>query len=106
MSMTGNNSAFPVFREVQRDDAGEPKNTGLTAREYAAIKLRLPDSGTDWLDVMIRKANRDQFIERGMIALILGTDIEGAYEIKQPDHALAMKFCTDVFDTILETREK
>ena len=27
---------------------------GLTARQYAAIQLRVPDSGEDWLDRMIR----------------------------------------------------
>jgi hypothetical protein len=30
---------------------------GMTLREYAAIKLKVPDSGTDWLDDMIRKSN-------------------------------------------------
>lgn len=33
----------------------------MTIRQYAAIKLRVPDSGTDWLDEMIRKSNRDYF---------------------------------------------
>lgn len=31
---------------------------GLSKRQYAAIHLRVPDSGTDWLDKMIRKAQR------------------------------------------------
>jgi hypothetical protein len=31
--------------------------TGMTLRQYAAIKLKVPDSGTDWLDEMIVKAN-------------------------------------------------
>jgi len=30
---------------------------GMTLRQYAAIKLKVPDSGTDWLDDMIRKSN-------------------------------------------------
>jgi hypothetical protein len=34
---------------------------GMTLRQYAAIKLRVPESGTDWLDDMIRKSNRDHF---------------------------------------------
>lgn len=29
---------------------------GITAREYAAIALRVPDSGTPWLDEMITKS--------------------------------------------------
>lgn len=36
---------------------------GMSMREYAAIQLRVPDSGTDWLDAMIRAArSRDVFI--------------------------------------------
>jgi hypothetical protein len=31
---------------------------GMTLRQYAAIKLRVPDSGTDWLDDMIREGRR------------------------------------------------
>lgn len=31
-------------------------HAGLTAREYAAIHLRCPKSGTDWLDSMILTA--------------------------------------------------
>jgi len=37
---------------------GSPANLciGLTAREHAAIALRVPDSGEDWLDAMILKS--------------------------------------------------
>ena len=41
--------AFPLDRDVV--------NVGMTLRQYAAIKLKVPDSGTDWLDDMIRKSN-------------------------------------------------
>lgn len=30
---------------------------GLTAKEFAAIQLRSPTSGTEWLDKMIRESN-------------------------------------------------
>ena len=39
---------------------------GMTMRQYAAIKLRVPDSGTDWLDEMISKSLRDDFAARVM----------------------------------------
>ncbi len=32
---------------------------GMTLRQYAAIKLKVPNSGTDWLDEMIRTSLRD-----------------------------------------------
>ena len=39
---------------------------GMTLRQYAAIKLRVPNSGTDWLDEMIREARRDELAARAM----------------------------------------
>lgn len=42
---------------------------GLTARQYAAIKLRVPDSGDEWLDVMIRTSLRDEFAGKAMQAM-------------------------------------
>lgn len=41
-------------------DITEPKQSGMTLRQYAAIKLRVPNSGTDWLDEMIRTSLRDE----------------------------------------------
>lgn len=40
---------------------GEVTYEGMTLRQYAAIKLRVPESGDDWLDDMIRKSLRDEF---------------------------------------------
>ena len=34
---------------------------GMSLRAYAAIELRQPDIGIDWLDAMITKAKRDDF---------------------------------------------
>ncbi|MBN4841715.1 hypothetical protein, partial [Citrobacter braakii] len=34
------------------DDPSKP-HTQLTAKQYAALQLRVPKSGTDWLDAMI-----------------------------------------------------
>lgn len=31
---------------------------GMTLRQYAAIRLKVPNSGTDWLDEMIEEANK------------------------------------------------
>lgn len=43
---------------------------GLTAREYAAIALRVPDSGTPWLDEMISKARYLDNCNQAMAAVI------------------------------------
>lgn len=43
---------------------------GMSLREYAAIKLRVPDSGTDWLDAMIEKSLLNEFAGKALQALI------------------------------------
>mgnify|MGYP001263604257 CR=1 FL=1 len=35
--------------------------SGMSLKEYAAIHLKVPLSGTPWLDEMIQKARRDEF---------------------------------------------
>lgn len=56
MSATQDGSvpAFP------NDYMGDPAYDGLTARAYAAIRLRVPASGEAWLDAMIRQSVRDE----------------------------------------------
>lgn len=39
---------------------------GLTAQEHAAIQLRVPMSGTEWLDEMIRKRNRMDYAQAAL----------------------------------------
>jgi hypothetical protein len=48
---------------------GKPED-GMSLRQYAAIKLRVPESGTDWLDDMIRKSLRTDLAAKAMQALI------------------------------------
>lgn len=47
-------------------DITDPKNGGMTLRQYAAVKLRVPNSGTDWLDEMIRTSLRDDLAAKAM----------------------------------------
>lgn len=42
---------------------------GMSLRAYAAIKLRVPESGVDWLDDMIRRAKRDEFAGQALIGI-------------------------------------
>ena len=56
----------PAFPHTLR---GHPIETGMTLRQYAAIKLRVPNSGTDWLDEMIRQSLRDELAKVAMNAL-------------------------------------
>ncbi|MCG5259779.1 hypothetical protein EM868_09145 [Cupriavidus gilardii] len=52
---------------------------GLTVRQYAAIHLRIPDSGTAWLDDMIRKAQRDEFAAKAMQSILSNSDLVRQY---------------------------
>ena len=54
--------AFPV------QHAAIWQHHGMTLRQYAAIKLRVPNSGTDWLDEMIRESMRDDLAAKAMPA--------------------------------------
>lgn len=38
----------------------------LTRRQHAAIQLRVPESGEPWLDDMIRRARRVDFVKAAM----------------------------------------
>ncbi len=44
---------------------------GMTLRQYAAIKLRIPASGTDWLDQMIEASLRDEMAAKAMPGLMV-----------------------------------
>ncbi len=43
---------------------------GMTLQEYAAIKLRVPNSGTDWLDEMIKERIRDDVAAKALQGML------------------------------------
>ena len=62
--------AFPIKGRVAFD-LELVQAEGMSLRQYAAIKLRVPDSGADWLDDMIRDARRmdyaGQALNKGVV---------------------------------------
>lgn len=52
--------AFPILAEQAADGWA---HCGVTLRQYAAIKLKVPDSGIDWLNEMIAKSRRLDALE-------------------------------------------
>jgi hypothetical protein len=61
--------AFPFAPHGQmhaRGGSWYAGSSGMTLRQYAAIKLKAPDSGTDWLDEMIRESLRAELAARAM----------------------------------------
>lgn len=47
---------------------------GMSQRVYAAIQLQVPNSGEEWLDEMIRKANRREAACAAMQGLLSNSD--------------------------------
>ena len=76
MTATHQDHAFPF---VEMNAEGQPTaiETGMTLRQYAAIKLRVPNSGTDWLDEMIRESMRDDLAAKAMMAFEIRGDNGG-----------------------------
>ena len=79
--------AFPC-ETVCADEHGEYRLPwqGMTLRQYAAIKLRVPNSGTDWLDEMIRESLRDDLAAKAMQGICAHHDTWGL-----PDAGIATK---------------
>jgi metal-responsive CopG/Arc/MetJ family transcriptional regulator len=46
----------------------------LSAREYAAIHLKVPNSGADWLDEMIETSLRNDLAAKAMQSYIADSD--------------------------------
>lgn len=67
MSKETGGPAFPAEEDVHYPSAIiTEKHQGMTLRQYAAIKLKAPDSGTDWLDEMINKSLRCELAAKAM----------------------------------------
>lgn len=87
-----------------------PPNTtaiygGLTERQYAAIELRVPDSGDEWLDDMIRAAQRDHFAAKAMQGYIIAARLNGWAEPNDYQAKQAAANAYMVADAMLAARE-
>jgi len=74
--MSNKNDGGPAFpRSTNRGDYDYLiDHPGMSLRAYAAIKLKVPDSGINWLDEMIIKSRRDDFAAKAMEAFIISCD--------------------------------
>jgi len=73
MSAANGGPAFPSKRRVMRagyfTNEFEPVD-GMSMRHYAAIALKVPDSGHDWLDAMIIESRRDDLAAKALPAVM------------------------------------
>jgi hypothetical protein len=69
--MKNNASAFPVRdRWDSGNESFDLEDPGMTLPQYAAIALRVPRSGDQELDDMIRESRRDDFMMKAMTGMM------------------------------------
>lgn len=67
--MTNPNDPYSAFTGLDQRNGQVIESVyarGLSAREHASIQLRVPNSGTPWLDEMIRASLRQEFAKAAM----------------------------------------
>jgi hypothetical protein len=74
--MSNNESAFPIIENRYGYDGEvlgiECTKPGMTLKEYAAIRLKVPRSGNEEIDGMIRESVRRGFAEKAVAGLLAG----------------------------------
>ncbi len=99
---TSHEPAFAAPREYFSDDFGNP--ACMNKRQYAAIKLRVPDSGEEWLDAMIRQSLRDEFAGKAMQAMLALAMTAPTPERAARAGELVSTIAYSTADTMLEAR--
>ena len=90
-----------AFPSIVSDPAFLRWEPGVTLRQYAAIKLRVPESGTDWLDDMIRKSNRDYFAAAALQGIISDASVPAS---SKKDGELVSRSAYQYADAMLKAR--
>jgi len=99
---TDGGSAFPDQGQRMEIDGkwNQDYSSGMSLRAYAAIHLRVPNSGIDWLDSMIRDAKRDELAGQALTGKCL----------KQADTWITVEkgalIAYEIADAMLAEREK
>lgn len=98
-----NEKDSPAFPSTGWDETGKYPGhfLGLTLRQYAAIKLKVPDSGIEWLDSLIRQSLRDELAGKamqGMLAQSCGTALRSEIMI-------GAKYAYSMADAMIKEKE-
>ena len=108
MSINDGAAAFPnsssrEFNSHQERYYEIPGRPGMSLRQYAAIKLREPNSGTDWLDDMIRESLRNEIAAKAMHQFLHGSVLPVGYNAEKDLKQLRL-ISYQVADAMLEER--
>ena len=104
---TQNSPAFPT-ENAKQIGTNSWHYEGMTLRQYAAIKLKVPDSGDEWLNYMIRKSLLNDFAANIMPSAIKElwdmAKAEGK-EHEKPVYELAAEFSYQSANAMLAAKE-
>ena len=75
--MSATKDGGPAFPIVAEDNIDTVFERGMSLRQYAAITLRVPESGLPWLDQMIERARRDDLAALTTHAEFLSDSLPG-----------------------------
>lgn len=92
--------AFPV-----PNDANVNNQEGMTLRQYAAIKLKVPDSGTDWLDDMIKTSLLDEFAGKAMPIAAGGLNQRGEDFVRPDQYSQLAQDAYKMADAMMKARQ-
>ena len=90
--------AFPSNRDMRYEQEFDHEG-GMTLRQYAAIKLRVPNSGTDWLDEMIRTSLRDDLAAKTVQAYFTDPNAGFDRESIEAGVGAARRIAATMFDS-------
>ncbi len=69
--------AFPIPAGADWGETG-----GMSLREFACIQLCVPETGTPWLDKIIRRALHDRLAGQAMAGLVQDTEAQRILQIR------------------------
>jgi hypothetical protein len=84
--MKNTDRAFPSLMTFENADGVqrlESGGSGMTLRQYAAIKLKVPRSGDPDIDAMIRESRRAEFAGLAMEAKIAGILASSSWDSRE-----------------------
>lgn len=83
---------------------------GMTLREYACIHLRVPETNHDWLNELIRMAQRDELAAKAMQGFWASHTQEGAaldwLDPKGSQASIVARCAYEMADAMLKAREQ
>lgn len=105
--MSTKETGWPAFPLPLGNESIDHSVAGMDLRQYAAIKLKVPDSGEDWLDAMILAALRNDFAGKAMAAIMLEVNGLGDDRPGSPrwESAQVADLAYEHADSMLEARK-